>query len=145
MKNSLTKQLYIGLLAFALFFAGCKSNSLKSRLIGKWDYQTITVNGQTFKGRQLGSPVMEFKSNGVVVTITGNLKSEEHWDVNDDSTIVFTGEPKPHYMKVILFSQEHLVLESQNEVKTTITLAPSKGDNTSFKNNEEEEEKRGKK
>jgi hypothetical protein len=139
MKNILTKQFYTSILILLTIVVpfGCK-HSLKDRIIGKWDYQTVTVNGQTFQGRQLSSPQMEFKSNGVVETITGNIKTEEHWDLKGD-TLVFTGEKQPHYMKIKLFSAEHLVLESLGEITTTITLAPSKGENPMLKSHEEEE------
>jgi hypothetical protein len=127
------------LLVVALGLAGCKK-TLKQRLIGKWDYQSITINGQTTYGDKMSNPVMEFKEDGQLVTITGNIKTTEGWELHGD-TIILKGDAQPQYLKITLFTPEHLVLESQVEPKSTITLAPLKEERPFYKDKDEDEEK----
>lgn len=130
---------YVGFfLVLALVaLSGCKK-SLRQQLIGKWDYQSITINGQTTYGSSMSNPVLEFKEDGQMITISGNMKSVEGWELHGD-TIVLKGDAQPQYLKITLFTPEHLVLESQVEPKSTITLAPLKEEKPFFKAKDEDE------
>ena len=115
---------YFSIAALFIFTLQSCQTDKRDQIIGKWEYVQININGQVIPANRMNNPTIEFKESGEVETITGNIRTEENWELKGDS-IVLTSEEKPHYLKIKQITKEHLVLESEGSVKTTLTLKPA--------------------
>lgn len=121
--------------AMTLIFA-CSTDSKRSMLIGKWDYESWNLNGDVTTANELEAPAMEFMEDGSYVLMAGVAVKEAKWDLNGD-TVIVTDEGPAHKMVIKELSKEKLVLESTaGDLKTIITLKPSTTEGLGLKSDE---------
>ncbi|MDX2001630.1 MAG: hypothetical protein SFW35_04325 [Chitinophagales bacterium] len=137
----MSKLFYTGAILVFLLAIGCGNSKkdVKEQLIGRWDFVQVNTGGQVIAAKNMNYPIIEFKQNGRVTTVTGNHKVEEDWVLANDSLIVLSSAVKPDSLRINLLNKENMVLEN-TQTHVVITLKPSTGEHDFEKQLKEREE-----